>query len=112
MGRAERGITRGAWDCGAKSETVNTKSPEPSSKGGTGTPAPTCGAEQKHWDTNYGFIFTGWDYGVRDTVQELSGVSGYRCCRVNFPRKRDFKSVVKVLFIQVLCPHHFSQGKS
>lgn len=60
--------------------------------------------EEKHWDKNYGFIFTVWDHVFGTQYKNYDEYPDTGVAEVNFPREKDFKSVVKIFFTQLLYP--------
>jgi sterol desaturase/sphingolipid hydroxylase (fatty acid hydroxylase superfamily) len=69
--------------------------------------------EEKHWDKNYGFIFTIWDHVFGTQYKNYDEYPDTGVAEVNFPREDDFKNVLKIFFVQLLYPfRRLVEGKS
>lgn len=60
--------------------------------------------EKKHWDKNYGFIFTIWDQVFGTQYKNYDEYPDTGVDDVNFPVERSFTGVVKTFFAQLVYP--------
>lgn len=60
--------------------------------------------ERKHWDKNFGFIFTVWDHIFGTQYKNYDEYPDTGIVDANFPLERNFTSVVKMVFVQWLYP--------
>jgi sterol desaturase/sphingolipid hydroxylase (fatty acid hydroxylase superfamily) len=60
--------------------------------------------EQQHWDKNFGFIFTIWDYVFGTQYQNYEDYPDTGITDADFPLERSYRDVVRTLFIQLCYP--------
>ena len=60
--------------------------------------------ERKHWDKNYGFIFTIWDQVFGTQYKGYDEYPDTGVGDVNFPVERSFTGVLKTFFVQLSYP--------
>ncbi len=60
--------------------------------------------ERKHWDKNYGFIFTIWDNVFGTQYKNYDEYPDTGVDDLNFPVERSFTCVVKTFFAQLFYP--------
>jgi len=60
--------------------------------------------EKKHWDKNFGFIFTIWDHVFGTQYKNYDEYPDTGVYDVNFPVERSFTGVVKMFFAQLFYP--------
>lgn len=60
--------------------------------------------DQKHWDKNFGFIFTIWDHVFGTQYKNYEEYPDTGVTDVDFPLERSYRAVVRTLFIQVCYP--------
>lgn len=61
-------------------------------------------AEEKHWDKNYGFLFTIWDHVFGTQYKNYDEYPDTGVADVRFPREKSFAGVTKMFDIQLLYP--------
>jgi len=60
--------------------------------------------EEKHWDKNYGFIFTIWDHIFGTQYNNYDEYPDTGVADVHFPLERSFGGVLKTFFVQLCFP--------